>query len=64
MKRERKHLLAAWGYLALAMCSFILLFEYVVLPIGVDFGRERETRDVAVIVFIIIVLMLVGNIGY
>ena len=64
MKREHKHALAAWGYLALAMSSFILLFEYVVLPIGTDFGRERETRDAAVIVFIIIVLLLCGNIGY
>ena len=51
----RKALLA-WAYLVIAMFGLAMSLLYIVIPFGINLGKEREVRDFAVVIFVIVVL--------
>ena len=60
----RKKLLLSWMYGSIAIFSLAILLHYVVIPFGINLGKEREARDFAVIVLIVGVVAFFGNIGF
>jgi hypothetical protein len=59
----KKSLLAiAWGLIAV-LCLAVILLQ-VVIPLGINLGREQEARNFSVIVFIIGGLAFFGNVGF
>ncbi len=59
----KKSLLAiGWGLIAI-LCLAVILLQ-VVIPVGINLGKEQEARNFALILFIIAMLGFFANAGF